>query len=109
MNKTYEQFVIEHIDIPSDLKEPFCPFCGCYCDVAYNIEHCRNCEECMNAYEGKPSTFECVWGDGEPESVVATLDPPPEEEENNWWEEDNWWGYDARLTGEDLMVEDIPF
>lgn len=94
MDKTYEQFVIENLDVPSDLMEPICPFCGCECEMAYNIEHCRNCEECKRAYFGEPSTFECIWGDGEPESVVATLDPPPEEEHN-------WWGYDATLTGED--------
>ncbi len=55
---TYEAFVSEHINIPEQFKEPFCPFCGCYCNAAYNEESCFHCEECQNAYFNKEDEVE---------------------------------------------------
>ena len=49
---TFEEFVRRTIDIPTDCREPFCPFgfpavCYCYCDAAYS----SSCYICINAKE----------------------------------------------------------
>lgn len=45
----FETWLKEQLE--TDEPEPFCPFGPAYCDVAYNIDHCRLCEDAMNAWK----------------------------------------------------------
>ena len=57
MLQTYREFVESVLNVPSEEKEPFCPFGSDwfkhgYCDGAYS-EQCYGCKESLSVYSKK--------------------------------------------------------